>query len=70
MKRFLPYGRQDVGGEEIRRVRDVLESDWLTQGPCVPEFESALATGCGAAHAAPSLGRRGHVVGVWNDGEN
>jgi UDP-4-amino-4,6-dideoxy-N-acetyl-beta-L-altrosamine transaminase len=51
MKRFLPYGRQDVGGEETRRVRDVLESDWLTQGPKVPEFETALATFCGAAHA-------------------
>lgn len=51
MKRFLPYGRQDVGGEEIRRVRDVLESDWLTQGPRVPEFEAALAASCGAAHA-------------------
>ena len=51
MKRFLPYGRQDVGAEESRRVRDVLESDWLTQGPRVPEFEAALATTCGAAHA-------------------
>lgn len=51
MKRFLPYGRQDVGGEEIRRVRDVLESEWLTQGPRVPEFEAALAATCGAAHA-------------------
>lgn len=51
MKRFLPYGRQDVGGEEIRRVRDVLESDWLTQGPRVPEFEAALAASCGSAHA-------------------
>jgi UDP-4-amino-4,6-dideoxy-N-acetyl-beta-L-altrosamine transaminase len=51
MKRFLPYGRQDVGGEEMRRVRDVLESDWLTQGPRVPEFEAALAVNCGAAHA-------------------
>ena len=51
MKRFLPYGRQDVGGEEMRRVRDVLESDWLTQGPRVPEFETALAATCGAAHA-------------------
>ena len=51
MKRFLPYGRQDVGAEESRRVRDVLESDWLTQGPHGPEFEAALAASCGAAHA-------------------
>lgn len=51
MKRFLPYGRQDVGIEEARCVRDVVESDWLTQGPKVPEFEAALADTCGAAHA-------------------
>ena len=51
MKRFLPYGRQDVGSEEMRRVREVMESDWLTQGPRVAEFETALATRCGAAHA-------------------
>lgn len=51
MKRFLPYGRQDVGDEEMRRIREVIESDWLTQGPRVPEFEMALAASCGAAHA-------------------
>jgi UDP-4-amino-4,6-dideoxy-N-acetyl-beta-L-altrosamine transaminase len=51
MTTFLPYGRQDVGSEELRRVREVLESDWLTQGPQVPAFEAALAQACGAQHA-------------------
>ncbi len=51
MNAFLPYGRQDVGSEELRRVREVLESDWLTQGPQVPAFEAALAAACGAKHA-------------------
>ena len=29
----------------------MLRSDWLTQGPAVPRFESALADHCGAGHA-------------------
>lgn len=51
MSSFLPYGRQDIGSEEIRCVRDVLESDWLTQGPRPLELEVALAGNCQAAHA-------------------
>lgn len=51
MKDYLPYGRQMIGEEEARRVRDVLESDWLTQGPKLVEFESRLADFCGAQHA-------------------
>ena len=51
MKEYLPYGRQSVGPEEERRVRDVLQSDWLTQGPKVVEFEAALNRTCGSAHA-------------------
>lgn len=47
----LPYGRQTVGDEEIALVRQVLRSDWLTQGPQVPRFERALAEACGAPHA-------------------
>jgi UDP-4-amino-4,6-dideoxy-N-acetyl-beta-L-altrosamine transaminase len=51
MSRYLPYGRQDISGEELRRVRDVLESDWLTQGPRPLEFEVALTESTGAQHA-------------------
>jgi dTDP-4-amino-4,6-dideoxygalactose transaminase len=46
MKKHLGYGRQSVGMEEERRVRDVLQSDWLTQGPRIVEFEAALARIC------------------------
>ncbi|MGD9546738.1 MAG: UDP-4-amino-4,6-dideoxy-N-acetyl-beta-L-altrosamine transaminase [Candidatus Krumholzibacteriia bacterium] len=48
MTRDLPYGRQTLGPEEEDLVREVLRSDWLTQGPRVPDFERDLAAVCGA----------------------
>jgi UDP-4-amino-4,6-dideoxy-N-acetyl-beta-L-altrosamine transaminase len=51
MNRFIPYGRQSIGEEDIRAVVDVLRSDFLTQGPAVPAFEEAVARHCAAAHA-------------------
>ncbi|MGY4462166.1 UDP-4-amino-4,6-dideoxy-N-acetyl-beta-L-altrosamine transaminase [Bradyrhizobium sp. LB13.1] len=47
---MIPYGRQDISAEDIDAVRDILTSDWLTQGQAGPRFEQALATYCGAAH--------------------
>lgn len=47
---MIPYGRQDISAEDIDAVRDVLTSDWLTQGQAGPRFEQALATYCGSAH--------------------
>lgn len=47
----IPYGRQDITPEDIAAVVDVLQSDWLTQGPKIPEFEAALASYCGAQYA-------------------
>lgn len=40
---MIPYGRQDIQREDIDAVIDVLKSDFLTQGPIVPRFESGLA---------------------------
>lgn len=48
---FIPYGRQDISDEDIAAVVGVLRSDFLTQGPKVPEFEAAIAGVTGAAHA-------------------
>src|ERR1700719_1770861 len=39
MNRFLPYGHQSIGEAEIAAVSEVLQSDFLTCGPVVEEFE-------------------------------
>ena len=49
--RTIPYGRQVVEEDDIRRVAETLRSAWLTQGPAVSEFEGAVARQCGAAGA-------------------
>jgi UDP-4-amino-4,6-dideoxy-N-acetyl-beta-L-altrosamine transaminase len=48
---WIPYGRQQVDERDIAAVVDVLRGDWLTCGPMVARFESALADRCGARHA-------------------
>ena len=41
---MIPYGRQNISNADIKAVIDVLKSNFLTQGPMVPEFEKALIT--------------------------
>lgn len=48
---MIPYGRQHISQEDVEAVIEVLQSDYLTQGPKVPEFESAVARYCGVQHA-------------------
>ena len=48
---MIPYGRQNISDEDIQAVVDVLKSDFLTQGPVVPNFEQAICEYTGAAHA-------------------
>jgi UDP-4-amino-4,6-dideoxy-N-acetyl-beta-L-altrosamine transaminase len=45
---IIPYGRQSIGADDIDAVVQVLRSDFLTQGPTVPAFESAVANYCNA----------------------
>jgi len=47
---MIPYGRQDITEDDLAAVRDVLTSDFLTQGPRVPEFEATVASSVGAAY--------------------
>lgn len=48
---MIPYGRQDITQADIDAVVEVLQSDFLTQGPMVPRFEQGVARHVGAAHA-------------------
>ena len=45
---MIPYGLHSVTQSDIKAVVEVLESEFLTQGPVVPKFEQAVAEKCGA----------------------
>lgn len=48
---MIPYGRQDINQDDIDAVVSVLQSDYLTQGPQVPQFEQVVAQHVGAKYA-------------------
>ncbi len=48
---FIPYGRQNISQVDIAAVVDILQSDFLTQGPAVEHFERVIADYCGVNHA-------------------
>ncbi len=48
---IIPYARQDINREDIDAVVEVLQSDFLTQGPVIPLFEEAVALYCTVQHA-------------------
>lgn len=43
---FIPYGRQNISQEDIDAVVETLQSDFLTQGPAVIDFENAVSQYC------------------------
>ncbi len=45
---MIPYGKQEITSADIEAVCEVLKSDFLTQGPKVPEFERVLTSYCKA----------------------
>lgn len=49
--KLIPYGKQEITPEDIDSVVEVLNLDFLTQGPKVPEFEQALINHTGADYA-------------------
>ena len=51
IKSNISYGRQSITQDDVNAVIESLESDWLTQGPKVEEFENALAKYCGSRYA-------------------
>ena len=40
---MIPYGKQDISDADLAAVESVLRSSMITQGPCVPKFEEAVA---------------------------
>ena len=48
---FIPYGKQFIDEADIAAVKEVLQSDWLTQGPAIPRFENSLKERCHANYA-------------------
>ncbi len=51
IKKKIPYGRQHITDEDILAVTETLQSDYLTQGPKVLEFEKAFAEYIGCKYA-------------------
>lgn len=51
MSNFIPYGRQDIDQSDIEFVTETLSSDWLTQGPRISQFESAISNYCQVKYA-------------------
>jgi perosamine synthetase len=62
---LIPYGRHSIDAEDIESVLSALQSEWLTTGPLVSEFEAKLeeflgvptisvSSGTAALHAAYS----------------
>lgn len=47
----IPYGRQSIDQADIDAVVEALKSPWLTQGPTVERFETAMAERCQADFA-------------------
>jgi len=48
---MIPYGRHTISQQDIDAVVEVLQSDFLTQGPQVPAFEQAITEACDARYA-------------------
>ena len=47
----IPYGRQNITEEDIQAVVKTLQSDYLTQGPKIQEFEKEFAKYVGSKYA-------------------
>ncbi|MDR3602244.1 MAG: UDP-4-amino-4,6-dideoxy-N-acetyl-beta-L-altrosamine transaminase [Desulfosporosinus sp.] len=49
--KLIPYGRQDISKDDVLAVQETLNSDWLTQGPAIEQFERVVAEYCGVKYA-------------------
>ena len=51
MNKFIPYGKQSIDKSDIDAVIEVLQSDFITTGPKISEFEKAVCDFTGAKFA-------------------
>ncbi len=47
---FIPYGKHNISEEDIQSVLKVLESNFITQGPKIKEFEDKVASDVGSKY--------------------
>ncbi|HET8858761.1 UDP-4-amino-4,6-dideoxy-N-acetyl-beta-L-altrosamine transaminase [Marivirga sp.] len=50
-QQIIPYGKQNITETDIQAVVETLQSDYLTQGPKIKEFEDAFAQYIGSKYA-------------------
>ena len=68
---MISYGKQSIDEEDVKAVIDVLNSDWLTQGPSVNHFEKSLCEyfgseySCVVSNGTAALHLAGLALG-WN----
>jgi perosamine synthetase len=68
-EKLLPYGKQFVDQKDIDAVIDVLQSDWLTTGPNILEFEKQFSERVGATYGvAVNSGTAGLHCAVYAAG--
>ena len=71
---MISYGKQSIDQSDIDEVLNVIESDWLTQGPTVKKFEEALKSYFGAnyccvvSNGTAALHLAGLALG-WKEGD-
>ena len=51
IKRFLPYSKQHISNKDIKKVVEVLKSNFITQGPEITNFEKEFAKYVGSKYA-------------------
>lgn len=49
--KIIPYGKQSITAEDIQAVVETLQSDFLTQGPKIEEFERKFSKYVGSKYA-------------------
>ncbi|MCP4933869.1 MAG: UDP-4-amino-4,6-dideoxy-N-acetyl-beta-L-altrosamine transaminase [bacterium] len=63
---MISYGRQDITAADKEAVIEVLNSDFLTQGPAIPAFEKAVAEQVKVGHGVAFCNATAALHGAYN----